>query len=59
MFTEILDVMTVQEIDNPDSLTGTHKARICAASSKTPEDMSRLIFVWKQSLIVHTWLHEM
>ena len=51
--------MTVQEIENPDSLTGPNKARICAAAGKTAEDMSRMIFVWKQSLIVHTWLHEM
>ena len=59
LFAEMLDVMTVQEIDNPDSLTGPNKARICTASGKSPEDMSRMIFMWKQSLIMHTWLQEM
>lgn len=56
--TDILDVMTVQEIDNPDSLTGLMKERIYKASGMGPAEVSRLLYVYKQSLVVHTWLQE-
>ena len=57
-YADILDVMTVHEIDNPDSLTGLMKERIYKASGMGPTEVSRLLFVYKQSLVVHTWLQE-
>ena len=54
----MLDVMNVQEIENPESFTGPTKERIIKASGKTAEDLSRMIYVWKQTLVVYTWLQE-
>jgi signal recognition particle GTPase len=50
--------MTVQEIENPDGLTGLMKERIYKASGMGPTEVSRLLYVYKQSLVVHTWLQE-
>ena len=55
---EMLDVMNVQEIENPESFTGPTKERIIKASGKTAEDLSRMVYVWKQTLVVYTWLQE-
>lgn len=54
----MLDVMNVQEIENPESFNGSTKERIIKASGKTAEDLTRMIYVWKQTLVVHTWLQE-
>lgn len=54
----MLDVMNVQEIENPESFNGSTKERIIKASGKTAEDLTRMIYVWKQTLIVYTWLQE-
>lgn len=50
--------MSVQEIDNPELLTGIVREKIVKTSGKTVEDLNKLLFVYKQSLIVHTWLQE-
>lgn len=50
--------MSVQEIDNPDLLTGPAREKIAKMSGRTIEDLNQLIFVYKQSLIVYLWLQE-
>lgn len=57
-FPEILDFMSVQEIDNPDLLTGPAREKIAKLSGRTIEDLNKLLFVYKQSLIVYIWLQE-
>lgn len=48
----------MQEIDNPDLLTGPAREKIAKMSGRTIEDLNQLIFVYKQSLIVYLWLQE-
>ena len=50
--------MSVQEIDNPDLLTGPAREKIAKLSGRTIEDLNKLLFVYKQSLIVYIWLQE-
>ena len=54
----MLDVMNVQEIENPEAFNGATKERTMKASGKTAEDFSRMLYVWKQTLVVYLWLQE-
>jgi hypothetical protein len=55
-FKELLDKMTPAELDNPDLVNGQARLRIAVAAGKPVEDVSRLLFFYRQSLIVCTWL---
>jgi signal recognition particle GTPase len=51
-----MDVMTEKELDNPELITGTVKTRISMKSGRTPEEVHKLIFMFKQSKVIADWL---
>lgn len=53
-----MDVMTEKELDNPDLLTGLVRTRISLKSGRTPEEVSKLIFYFRQTKVIATWLQE-
>lgn len=53
----MLDAMTDQELERPETLRMPAKERIAASSGKTVEDVAKLLHAYRQTLIVHTWLH--
>eukprot|EP00607_Mallomonas_marina_P009671 CAMPEP_0182420002 /NCGR_PEP_ID=MMETSP1167-20130531/4473_1 /TAXON_ID=2988 /ORGANISM="Mallomonas Sp, Strain CCMP3275" /LENGTH=166 /DNA_ID=CAMNT_0024595345 /DNA_START=162 /DNA_END=662 /DNA_ORIENTATION=- len=56
-FKEMLDCMTPQELETPESIGGKAKERIAVTSSHPVEDVSRMLMFFKHSLVLHTWLH--
>jgi signal recognition particle GTPase len=56
--TELMDVMTEKELDNPELITGLVKTRISMKSGRTPEEVGKLIHMYKQSKVIATWLQE-
>jgi signal recognition particle GTPase len=54
----MMDTMTDAELDNPELINGKSRERISKASGKSEDDVSRLVFFYKQSLIVATWLQQ-
>lgn len=52
----MLDAMTEAELENPELIKATARDRIAKASGKTAEDVSKLMYSYKQTLIVHAWL---
>ena len=58
-FKQMIDAMTDEEIDHPlEKLNGTARERISRTTGRSPDDITRLVFFYKQSLIVSTWLQE-
>ena len=58
-FKDMIDAMTDEEIDHPlEKLNGTARERISRSTGKSTDDVTRLLFFFKQSLIVSTWLQE-
>lgn len=58
-FKDMIDAMTDEEIDHPlEKLNGTARERISRTTGKSTDDVTRLLFFFKQSLIVSTWLQE-
>lgn len=49
--------MTEEELDNPDKINGQSKERISKASGKPVDDVRMLVFMHKQSQVVHKWLN--
>ena len=55
-FKVLLDAMTDAELENPDLIDQSARTRIAAKAGKTPDDVTRMLFFYKQSLIICTWL---
>jgi|MDTB01.1.fsa_nt_gb hypothetical protein len=55
-FKVLLDAMTDAELENPDLIDQAARTRIAAKAGKTPDDVTRMLFFYKQSLIICTWL---
>jgi len=55
-FKTLLDAMTDAELENPESINGAARERIAAKAGKTQDDVTRMLFFYKQSLIICTWL---
>ena len=55
-FKAILDVMTEAELDAPDKLNGPSREKLARAASKNVDEVVRMIFYYKQSLVLFTWL---
>lgn len=55
-FKAILDVMTDNELDNPDTINGPVRDRIATASAKSTDDVSKLLLTFKQSRVLASWL---
>lgn len=53
----IIDSMNDQELDHPEHVNGRTKERIAAASGKSIDQVRSLIFLHKQTSIVHRWIH--
>ncbi len=52
----MLDAMNDQELDNPDAIDGKARERIAAKSGKPIESVRTLLFLHKQSRVVHQWV---
>lgn len=57
LHTEIIDSMNDDELDHPENVNGKAKERIAAASGKSIDQVRSLIFLHKQTSIVHRWIH--
>ena len=55
-FKVLLDTMTDAELENPDLIDQAARTRIAAKAGKTADDVTRMLFFYKQSLIICTWL---
>ena len=55
-FSSILEAMSDKELDNLEELNATKRTEIAKKAEKTLEEVTRMIFFFKQSLIVATWL---
>jgi signal recognition particle GTPase len=52
----MLGAMTDRELDDPMSIDLSVKERVARDTSKSVEEVSRLLQYYKQSLIVQQWL---
>jgi len=55
-FKAMLDAMTDAELDNPGTISGPSRERIARSASKNVDEVVRMIFFYKQSLVLFTWL---
>ena len=55
-FKNMLDSMSDAELDNPEAIDGPARAKIAAKAGKTVDDVTRMLFFYKQSLIIASWL---
>jgi len=55
-FKLMLDVMTDAELDRPHEINGQARERIAKASGRGADEVARLVFFYRQSLILCTWL---
>ena len=55
-FKAMLDAMTDDELDNPEKINGAARERIARSAGKSADDVVRLVYFYKQSLIICTWL---
>lgn len=55
-FKEMLDAMTDSELDSPETINGVARQRISAKSGHPTDDVARMLYFFKQSLVMHTWL---
>lgn len=55
-FKSMLDAMTDVELDNPEKINGPARERIARAAGRSVDDVVRLVYFFKQSLIICTWL---
>jgi signal recognition particle GTPase len=53
----MLDAMTDAELEDPELIKAAARDRIAKASGKTTDDVSKLMYSYRQTLIVHAWLH--
>lgn len=56
--TDMLTFMTAQEKDDVDLITDASKDRVAKATGRTVEQVESLLHVYKQTLIVYTYLQE-
>jgi signal recognition particle GTPase len=57
-FKVILDAMTDTELDNYELVNGIVRERLARVSGRPPQEVAKLIFFYKQSLVVSTWLNK-
>ena len=55
-FIELLDSLTEAELDNFELINGISRERIAKQTSKSVDDVNQLIFFYKQTRILSTWL---
>jgi signal recognition particle GTPase len=55
-FKSMLDAMTDNELDNPEKINGPARERIARAASRNVDDVARMVYFYKQSLVLFTWL---
>lgn len=55
-FLDIMKFMKEEELVDPNRIKGPDRERLAVVSGKGPEKVSNLIFTYKQSLVVHTWI---
>ena len=55
-FKTMLDAMTEAELDNPEKINGPARERIARTTGRSVDDVVRLVYFFKQSLIICTWL---
>jgi signal recognition particle GTPase len=48
--------MSEAELDNPDLINGAAKERIAASTGQSVEIVAQLLFYYKQTRILSTWL---
>jgi signal recognition particle GTPase len=58
-FKEMMDAMTDDEVDHPlEKLNGPARERISKTCGRNVDEVARLLFFYKQSLIIYKWLQE-
>ena len=56
VFTAILEKMTEDELNNKSDVNGMARERLAKTSGKTIDEVNKMVFFYKQSLAVATWL---
>ena len=54
---EMLESLTPAELDNADLINGVARERIARQSNKSVDDVSKMVFFFRQSRVMATWLH--
>ena len=55
-FKTMLDAMSSEELDNPGLIKGPQRERIAQSTGKPVDEVQRLLFFYKQSVVIATWL---
>ena len=53
---ELLDSLTEAELDNFELINGISRERIAKQTSKSVDDVNQLVFFYKPTRILSTWL---
>ena len=48
--------MTENELNKPDTINGLARDRISRTTAYSTEDVAKLLFFYRQTLIIYTWL---
>lgn len=52
----MLATMTPAELDNVDLVNGPARERIARQVSKSPDEVAKMVFFFRQSLVMAKWL---
>jgi len=55
-FKALLDACSPAELDNPALIKGPQRDRIATSAGKPVDEVQRLLFYYKQSVVIATWL---
>ena len=55
-FKELLDACSPAELDNPALIKGPQRDRIATSTGKPLDEVQKLMFYYKQSVVIATWL---
>ena len=56
MYAALIGALTESELDHPDRITATDKLRIQSSSGQSLDEVNRMLFLFKQTRIIHEWV---
>lgn len=52
----LIGSLTESELDRPERITAEDKLRIQSASGQSLDEVNRMLFLFKQTRIIHEWI---
>ena len=52
----LIGALTESELDHPERLTAVDKLRIQSSSGQSLDEVNRMLFLYKQTRIIHEWI---